>query len=69
MYQSNSITQNEESQHLQWFRREAETVPTQYLPAAFVGAIKGIVFSFDSIKNKMHSIREIISIYDEMIDR
>jgi len=67
--QANSIMKEKKSQHLHWFRKIAETVPTQYLPAAFVGAVKRTVFSFDSTKNKMRNIREIIEIYDDLIDR
>lgn len=52
-----------------WFRKMAETIPVYTLPNAVVGAVRGIMFSFNSTKNKVRDIREIIEIYDELIKR
>ena len=41
----------------------------QYLPYAFVGAIKNTAFAPGSDEEKMQVIQEIIEVFDEVTDR
>lgn len=52
-----------------WFRKHAATIPVQYLPSAFVGAVRNTAFAPGSDEEKMQAIREIIEVFDEVTDR
>jgi len=62
-----SSTKHGKSQH--WFRKYAETIPVQHLPSAVVGAVRGTMYSHGSTRDKMHQIRKLIEIHDDLIGK